>query len=294
MESKDDEETNEFMDEANEYSTLYGYINNCGLVTENELSFYGDAELAKKHEALEAASALLGIYNTDETNVDLNCAVDDMNGANIESSNATQDGNNETLKFYLPRYSPPKLQLSTFQLPREPRVKYLLRSIKLWQEFRNSGDMERLKILFDDIFTEESLMFSYNNIPPIKGSRKIYEQAFSLHRNVPDFCLFFNNIVRTKRRLITCNCNCFGTIPYENIYSNGTSRSTLIWNIFESTGLTEKLDEHHQLQKQKYDSLKSQNKVIRFERRFSWVAVLSRDIKHISKSILTNSMIDIY
>ena len=48
---------------------LYGCINNYDLVTENELSFKSDIELAKKYEALEAASAL-GIYNIDESNID--------------------------------------------------------------------------------------------------------------------------------------------------------------------------------------------------------------------------------
>ena len=294
MESKDDEETNEFdeiIDEVNEYSTLYGYINNCGLVTENELTFNGDVELAKKHEAIEAASALLGIYNTDETNIDLDGAADGTTEVNIENFNVAQEGKDGASKFSLPRYIPPKLQVSTFQIPREPRVKYLLRSFKLWQEFRNSGDMERLKILFNDMFADDCSLFSYSNTPPIKGPRQLYEQEMVVNRNVPDFCIFFNNIVRTKRRLITCNCNSFGTLPSVNASTN--NRATSIWNMFEYTPI-DKLDEHHKLQKQKYDTLKSQNKVIRFETRFVWAVMLNRDIKQISKSLMTNSVIDIY
>ena len=80
--------------------------------------------------------------------------------------------------------------------------------------------MERLKILFYDIFTEETLMLNYSNTLPIKGSRKIYEQTFSLHRNIPDSCYLFNKIARTIRRLITYNSNCFGTIPNTNINVN--------------------------------------------------------------------------
>ena len=85
-------------------------------------------------------------------------------------------------------------------------------------------------------------------------------------------------------------CNSFGTIP--SVSAN--DKSTSIWNIFESAGLTEELDEHQQFQKQKYDTLKSQNKVIRFERRFVWAVMLNRHIKQISKSLMTKSVIDIY
>ena len=279
----------EIIDEVNEYPPLFGYFVDCGLATENKLSFNGDIELAKEYEAFEAASTLISLCSSyDSTSkVDLNNEIDDMK---VENSDLVESIDNTILRnFSLPRYTPPRLQLSTFQLPNEPRVTYLLRSIKLWQEYKNSGDLDKLRILFNDILAEDCLMFLYSTKPPIIGRQKIFELSVSLNRNIPDFCLFYNNIVRSKKRVITYNQNSFGTMPTVNV----NDKSTATWNIFEYTP-TEILDEHHQLQKQKYDILKSQNKVIKFERRCIWIVMLSRDSKYFTKIMLTNSIIDIY
>ena len=52
------------------------------------------------------------------------------------------------------------------------------------------------------------------------------------------------------------------TFPYaENRYD----KSMTAWNLFESP--KESLNEYHQIQKQKYDTLKIQNKSMKFEKR---------------------------
>ena len=293
MESKDTFSNNSddtLIDEVDEYPRLFSYLKNCGFITENELIFNGDIELAKQYEAHEAASALLDLYNTGESNIQLNGEIltgdcTQMCVENVTTNHETKDNNS----FLLPRYSPPKLQISSFQLPHEPRAKYLLRSIKLWQEFRNTGDMEKLKILFEDILTDQCLSFLHSSLQPIFGRQKIYEQNVSYNQNIPDLCVFHNNIVRTKRRVIVFKGNSFGSFPY----ANASDKSTATWNIFEFAPI-DKLDEHHKLQKQKYDTLKSQNKVIKFERRCVWYVMLTRDLKYISKIMATDAKVDIY
>ena len=284
----------EIIDQINEYPPLLGYLRDCGLAIENELTFNGDIELARKYDECEAASALIDLFHAGDSHVALNSSLQEENTLmrieNEEPSGSSYESKDEVnVAFLLPLYSPPKLQITTLRKVNEPRMKYLLRSLKLWQELRNSGDMEKLKVLLDDTLTEECLMFLHSTLPPIIGRQKIYEQNVSYNQNIPDLCLFHNNIVRTKKRVITFNANSFGTLPY----ANANDRTTWSWNFFESVPI-EKLDEHHQLQKQKYDTLKSQNKVIKFERKCVWFAMLSRDLKHITKIMATDIKVDIY
>ena len=225
------------------------------------------------------------MYNAQDYNFD---ADDETADAKTEIVVENTNGNLEKI-FLLARYSPPKLNLTSFQRPHEPRIKYLLRSLKLWQEYVNSGALDKLKILLNDILTVDCLMLTNNAIPPVVGRHNIYEQRMSLNRNIPDYCVFFNNIVRPKRRVITLSINCFGTMPHPNT----NDRSTLTWNIFEYVPM-DKLDEHHKIQKQKYDALKAQNKTIKMEHRASWFLLLSRDLKCIAKIMATNSKLDVF
>ena len=269
------------VDEDNEYDAYFGYGNDRDLSSENEL--------LESYNEDEAVSALLDLYNADDLNLDLNYKVDDLNVMNSGNIENHPIDNKRNCYFLLPHYSPPKLELASFQLPNEPRIRYILRSIKLWQEFRNSGNLEKLHILVNDIFVKDCLLFMHNAMPPLVGPSQIFAQTISLNRNIPDLCMFFNSVVRSKRRLITFKGNSFGTIPY----AKTDDRSTSTWNFFEHTPL-DKLDEYHKLQKQKYDTLKSQNKVIKFERSCVWMVVLSRDAKYISKIMTMNLKVSVY
>ena len=285
MEYKETESNDgdEIIDEVNDYPQLFGYITSCGLNTENELKFDGDAILAKKYAENVAASALIDLYNTQDSNIDVDNELDAKTVATSESDEV------QLKTFSLPRYSPPRTQLTTFQRPHEPRIKYLLRSINLWQEFGNSGDMDKLQVLLSDILTDDCLSLNNSAIPPIVGRQKICEQRMSLNRNIPDYCVFYNNIVRSKKRVIKHLGNSFGTL----LQPNANDKSTMTWNIFEYAPI-EKLDEYHKIQKQKYDLLKSQNKVIKFEHRASWFLLLSRDLRRITKIMATNTKIEVF
>ena len=196
-----------------------------------------------------------------------------------------------TTSYYnLPRYSTPKKCYTSFQRPREPRTSYLLRSLKLWQEFTNSGNLEDLKILFNDILTDNCIQIRDSSGEPTIGRDKMFELRSSFQSVFPDYCVFFNNMVRTKKRAITVKVNSFGTFP------NTTSAQDLLyassWNIFENTPVA-KLSEHHQIQKQKYDALKFQNKPFKMEKRGMWYMRLTKDCRQISKIASSKEKVDI-
>ena len=180
--------------------------------------------------------------------------------------------------FSLSRYNPPKLSITSFQRSHEPRIKYLLRSIDLWQEFMNSGDLDKLHILFKDIFSENYIILNDNKFPPIMGLHKLCDVSDSLLRNIPDYCIFYSNITRSKRRVIMMKAKSFGTLPYANIIN----KNTFLWDIFENTSI-DKLDQHHVIQKMKYDALKSQKKCIKFETSVTLNIVLNRANHQIEK-----------
>ena len=124
---------------------------------------------------------------------------------------------------------------------------------------------------------------------PMIGRDKILEQHKSILRYVPDFCVAYTKIVRSKKRLITIKGNSFGTFPY----ANTADKTINSWNIFENTPI-DRLDEHHKTQKQKYDTLKSQNKLMRFERSATGYILLSRDLKRIVKLLSCDIKIFVY
>ena len=145
-----------------------------------------------------------------------------------------------------------------------------------------------LKILFDDVIANDVILITQGN-PPLSGCNSFYQILISLHKNIPDMCIFFNKILYSKKRLITMNGNRFGTFPYANAYD----KSRTAWNIFEHAPI-EKLDEYHKIQRQKYDVLKSQNKPVEFERRATWHFILTRDLKCVKKIIACEEKIDIF
>ena len=205
-------------------------------------------------------------------------------------ANKTQfeSNNSKEIKFPLTRYIPLPTQVITFQQQHEPRSRYLLRSLKLWQEFSNSGDLEKLRVLLNDILDDKCVMINGPS-PPVVGRDTIYALVVSLLRNIPDFCVFYTNIVRSKKRVITMTSNNFGSFPYAN--ANGETKLT--WNFFEITPI-DKMDDHHKIQKQKYDMLKCQNKIIKFERSVTRFLLLNRDEKRFIKIMSCDDKINVY
>ena len=132
-------------------------------------------------------------------------------------------------------------------------------------------------------------VYVYGPCTPIFGRDKFIEQQKSFFRNIPDCCVIYTNVVRSKKRLITMKGNCFGTFPYANT-SDNTINS---WNIFENTPI-DKFDEHHKIQKQKYDLLKSQNKIMRFEPSLTGHVMLSRDLNCFIKLMSFNLKVAVY
>ena len=217
-----------------------------------------------------------------ELSHDFNFSLNQSNKTSLSSNN------DKNIEFPIPRYYSSPMPVTSFQQQHEQRSKYLIRSLKLWQEFSNSGNIDRLRVLFNDILDVKCVMINGPS-PPVVGRDTIYTQVVSLLRNIPDFCVFYTNIVRSKKRVITMKSNNFGTFPYANA-NEGTKKA---WNFFEVTPI-DKLDEHHKIQKQKYDTLKSQNKIIRFERRVTRHLMLSRNLKRIVKFMSCNIKIFVY
>ena len=197
----------------------------------------------------------------------------------IESKRATVV-NFQNIVFHIPRViRVPKVSGSaSFQQQKESRSSFLCRVPKLWQEYLNSGDMTRLYYLFKDVLVDDCLLLPYGCKPSV-GRDLIYELQRSSLEDIPDFHAIFFNIHHDTRRIITMKCRCYGTFVNHRLSPV---------NIFETTPL-EEFDDYHKIQKMKYDELKSQNKVIRFERTATWYFTLDRRLHHIIK-IATNHL----
>ena len=175
--------------------------------------------------------------------------------------------------------------MSHFQLPKEPRTRYLFRAPMLLQEFLNSGNLEKLKCLCYDVFTEDCLHHNLTN-PPRIGRDKIYQSYESVLREAPDFYVLFYNAKRRNIRSITVCANSFGTlVPFAK---EGKSQ----WNFFGMQ--TDHLDEFHKVQKQKYETLKSQNKYIVFEKKAIWYLEMNRDSSKYSKVLTKQCFLEIF
>ena len=233
----------DILDEVNEYHLLYDYVSDFGISNKIELEFNGDFEAAKRYEQNEQASASIDFFDQIEFLEDDENTTQDHAAGDIENKPPSTDGSNISNRpFSLARYKPSQIQLTSFQLPQESRAKYLVRSLQLWQEFINSGDFERLQVLFNDILDDDCLHI-YGPSMPMIGRDKILEQHKSILRYVPDFCVAYTKIVRSKKRLITIKGNSFGTFPY----ANAVDKTINSWNIFENASI-DRLDEHHKTQ----------------------------------------------
>ena len=177
--------------------------------------------------------------------------------------------------------------VTTFQLPNETRMKYLIRYPKLQEQFFNSGELEKLKILFNDVMVRDVVLFPLG-LPAIVGRDKVFEVWVSMFRNVPDLCVFSKHAMRSRHRLITFKARSYGTVPSINT----NDKTTVKWNVFEYTSMVD-LDEFHKLQKQKYDMLKSQKKMIRYEKTSTVYLYLDKNLQYIIKIMYSDEKIEI-
>ena len=177
---------------------------------------------------------------------------------------------------------------TTLQHPYEPRLKYLLRFPQLYQEFMNSSNLEKLKMLVYDVLTEHCV-FHIQTSPPILGVDKIYNMQCMTLKGAPDWYVLVSKMKRIKRRIWTLKSKSFGTLPHNMTLLD---KKSSYWN-FVGTPI-ESLDEFHQLQKQKYDTLVSQNKTIRFERTARWYYFLNRDCKQFEKVMAYQTHVEIF
>ena len=148
--------------------------------------------------------------------------------SSISSSHST---NNSYEAFSLALYTARKKQstVTTFQLVSESRIRYVLRFPNLYQEFLNSGNLHKLKILFNDIFTKD-VIFLTQTSPILVGRDKLLDYMTSAHQNVPDFCVFFTNVTRTKHRLVTMKGKSIGTLFYND--TSSSDQTTTFLNYF--------------------------------------------------------------
>ena len=178
--------------------------------------------------------------------------------------------------------------IQSLQFPNEPRLHYLLRFPQLYQEYMNSSNLEKLKMLVYDVITEHCV-FHIQTSPPIVGVDKIYQMQCMTLKSAPDWYVLFSKMKRIKKRIWALRSKSCGTLPY-NLLSMETAKS--YWNFVDMS--IEKLDGFHQLQKQKYDTLISQNKMIKFERSATWYFFLNRECKKFEKVMAYHAQLEIF
>ena len=191
---------------------------------------------------------------------------DDCHGVSIdESKNDTS--NSESVQvdrqiLYQPKISSisyPRLKIPiVLQCPKEARTRYLLRFPNLYQEFMNSSNVEKLKFLLYDTLTEDCVYHILTS-PPMMGIEKVYEMQCATLLSSPDFYLSISDIKYYKRRILTCLGTSFGTLHTYHCNLNSQSNKEASFCNFLGMPL-HKLDDFHQIQKQKYDRLVSKKK----------------------------------
>ena len=151
----------------------------------------------------------------------------------------------------------------------------------------NSGDLNKFKIFLDDILTDDC-MFHMITSPHFEGRETIYSSYLTILRNSPDFYVLFSNVKRVKKRIISFNCNSFGTLPFKD----SQECSPTLYNFFGST--LHSLDDFHKEQKHKFDLLKCQHKVIKFERKTNWNFILNREVNNVCKVMAKTTRLEIF
>ena len=282
----------DFMDNVDENDLLFKFFHGNEIVsTEDKFQsstfdrpgrIWGDDEESIRYSDIFSTQSDASHFE----NLSTNCANTTSSECTIECAQIKIENYSSPRNVYDTHLSPffrsvssHKSNATTFQKLKESRIKYLCRFPKLYQEFFNSGNFDMLKILFDDVIAKDIILITQGN-QQLMGRERFHQLLISIYENIPDMCIFFNEIVHSKKRLINMNGNSFGTFPY----ANSCDKSRAAWNIFEYA-LIEKLDEYHKIQKQKYDVLKSQNKPIKFERRATWHFILTRDLKCVKKIV---------
>ena len=303
----------EFSDRAQEYDLLKNFFKDYGVIikTENELKFDDDKEKASKYkndhdELMDSPTPTPMHYGIFPSNIDdsyferYNTSTSSCNTFHSDSkpvetkvskSPSTDNNSNiilDDVSLSLTNSAPQHCITSIFRKRNEPRTKYFLRFPKLCQEYFNSGNLDKLKLLFNEFLAEDLTVVTKGN-PPLKGRDNFYQAMCSMQKNVPDMCIFFSNSGYLNRKVISLDGNSFGTF----VYANSPDESRAAWNTFEYASI-DTFDDHHIIQKHKYDMLKCQNKPIKFERRAKWQYVLSPDFTTIEKMSAFNEKVDIF
>ena len=309
---------NEIMEQYNDFEYWAQDASKYNLDSENELKWTDEimekeiewiTDFVDVYSKLDSTSGIVSMCKREGKDTSILCdkkfkkqqeadSCSGLDGKTDNSSSSYSIGNlnrtssEDTKRFLAPLRTSKKSNpsISTFVLPREPRSKYLLRFPKLFEKCLNSGDLFKLKVLFKDILTVDSRilvqMLKLESV--VTGREKFFQLLCSMMQNIPDFCVMFSDITRKRRGLIEMVQKGFGTFPYANIHDE--TRTT--WNFFETTPI-EKLDEHHQIQKRKYDLLKSQGRQIQFETNLTLHLKLDRAAKCVTKLVLNNAQVNI-
>ena len=281
-----------FYDEIVDYVSFHEFLKSSGINIENDLNFHGNIEEARSYVDINYNNVnevnYDNEYHADEKTVQI--FQNEVKTGNFPEENDFQSGASQRFEASsFPIYSQRQLNsnIKTLQQPYETRSKYLLRFPKLFEEYFNSGNLEMVKVLYYDVFSP-NVVYLTKTLPPATGVQKHFDIVVSVHKYVPDACVFHNQIARVKKRLITTKGNSFGTI-----LNTVLDKTAALWNLYEYSTM-DSLDEHHKIQKLKYDELKAQNKLIRFERRATWHYILSRDLRHVVKFMCVSEVTDIF
>ena len=152
----------------------------------------------------------------------------------------------------------------------------------------NSSNLEKLKIFLYDVLSEKCI-FHIQTSPPVVGAEKIYEMQCMTLKSAPDWYVLVSKMRRIKKRIMSVKSKSSGTLPHNMTLLD---KKTSYWNFLGMP--IEKLDEFHQLQKQKYDTLISQNKMIKFERSATWYFFLNRECKKFEKVMAYQTQLEIF
>ena len=157
----------------------------------------------------------------------------------------------------------------------EGRIPFLLRFPKLWQIALNQGDARAQRILMNEVLTEDCI-FQPTIKLTLTGKARVVEYMVTVLRSLPDFYMKFSSLKHNKNRIITFKQSCYGSIV-PNIIESTPNPFRFIFDYLPTTDL----DEHMKLQKQKYDLLKSQNKVISIVRKTFITLRLNSELQYI-------------
>ena len=168
------------------------------------------------------------------------------------------------------------------QFKGEGRIPFLMRFPQLWQLAVNEGDSKAQQILMNEVLTEDCI-FQPTVKKIVTGKANVAAFMIFILKLMPDFYMTFSNIKHKERRVITFKQVCIGSI-----IPNPPESTNAPKGIFETLPIAD-MDAKMKLQKQKYDLLKSQNKIISVERKAFFSIRLNPELQYI-EAIMTKGI----